>query len=310
MELSGLLMIQMIKLFLMIFMGYVIVKIGLLKSEDSKVLSIIVLYLVVPCVILNAFQVENTPEMMRELGLALVASIFLQVVLLQVVNRLTKILKLNEVEMTSVYYSNSGNLIVPLVAYMLGEEWVSYACVFMGVQSVFLWTHCRKALSRQRKIEWKKVFLNSNIISILISVVLYFSGIRFPEMISGTLSAVGSMIGPLSMVVIGMTMAGMDLKKVLMRKSGYKITVLRLLVIPVCALVLLKISGMAEWSVDGKQILLIVYLAVISPSAATVTQMSQVYGNDAGYASVINVLSTLLAIVTMPLMVMMYQSVM
>ena len=73
---------------------------------------------------------------------------------------------------------------------------------------------------------------------------------------------------------------------------------------------LLKISGMAEWSVDGKQILLIVYLAVISPSAATVTQMSQVYGNDAGYASVINVLSTLLAIVTMPLMVMMYQSVM
>lgn len=227
-----------------------------------------------------------------------------------VVNGLTKILKLNEVEMTSVYYSNSGNLIVPLVAYMLGEEWVSYACVFMGVQSVFLWTYCRKALSRQRKIEWKKVFLNSNIISILISVVLYFSGIRFPEMISGTLSAVGSMIGPLSMVVIGMTMAGMDLKEVLMRKSGYKITVLRLLVIPVCALVLLKISGMAEWSVDGKQILLIVYLAVISPSAATVTQMSQVYGNDAGYASVINVLSTLLAIVTMPLMVMMYQSVM
>ena len=66
MELSGLLVIQMIKLFLMIFMGYVIVKIGLLKSEDSKVLSIIVLYLVVPCVILNAFQVENTPEMMNE----------------------------------------------------------------------------------------------------------------------------------------------------------------------------------------------------------------------------------------------------
>ena len=62
MELSGLLMIQMIKLFLMIFMGYVIVKIGLLKSEDSKVLSIIVLYLVVPCVILNAFQVENTQK--------------------------------------------------------------------------------------------------------------------------------------------------------------------------------------------------------------------------------------------------------
>lgn len=303
-------MIQMIKLFLMIFMGYVIVKIGLLKSEDSKVLSIIVLYLVVPCVILNAFQVENTPEMMRELGLALVASIFLQVVLLLVVNGLTRIFKLNEVEMTSVYYSNSGNLIVPLVAYMLGEEWVSYACVFMGIQTIFLWTHCKKVLSKDPKIDWKRAVGNINILSILLAMVMFFAGIRLPEVIRGTISSVGSMIGPLSMMVIGMLIAGMDLKKVLTRKSAYGMVALRLLVVPVCALLLLKISRMSGWSPDGTKILLIVFLAVISPSAATVTQMSQVYGNDAEYASVINVLSTLLAILTMPVMVLLYQSVM
>lgn len=310
MELSGLLVIQMIKLFLMIFMGYVIVKIGLLKSEDSKVLSVIVLYLVVPCVILNAFQVENTPEMMRGLGLAFVASIFLQIALLVVVKLLTKVLRLNEVEMTSVYYSNSGNLIVPLVAYMLGEKWVSYACVFMGIQTIFLWTHCKKVLSRDPKIDWKKTVGNINILSILLAMVLFFAGIRLPEVVRGTISSVGSMIGPLSMFVVGMLIAGMDLREVLTRKSAYGMVALRLLVIPACALLLLKLSGMSDWVVDGTKILLITFLAVISPSAATVTQMSQVYGNDAGYASVINVLSTLLAIVTMPLMVMMYQSVM
>lgn len=56
---------QIVQLFLMIFMGFLIVKAGLLKDEDSKVLSKIVLYLIIPCVILNAFQVDYTPETVR-----------------------------------------------------------------------------------------------------------------------------------------------------------------------------------------------------------------------------------------------------
>ena len=51
---------QIIQLFLMIFMGYLIVKVGLVKDEDSKVLSKIILYLIIPCVIINAFQVDYT----------------------------------------------------------------------------------------------------------------------------------------------------------------------------------------------------------------------------------------------------------
>lgn len=62
MELSILLMEQIAKLFLMIFMGYAVVKLGLLTDEDSKVLSTLVLYLIVPSVILNAFQVDYTQE--------------------------------------------------------------------------------------------------------------------------------------------------------------------------------------------------------------------------------------------------------
>ena len=62
MQISILLMKQILELFLMIFMGYVIVKTGLLKDEDSKVISKIVLYLIIPCVIINAFQVEYTDD--------------------------------------------------------------------------------------------------------------------------------------------------------------------------------------------------------------------------------------------------------
>lgn len=77
MELSILLMEQIAKLFLMIFMGYAVVKLGLLTDEDSKVLSTLVLYLIVPSVILNAFQVDYTQEKVNGLKLAGIASLLL-----------------------------------------------------------------------------------------------------------------------------------------------------------------------------------------------------------------------------------------
>lgn len=60
MQISILLMEQIFELFLMILMGFIIVKAGIVKEEDSKVLSKIVLYLIIPCVIINAFQVDYT----------------------------------------------------------------------------------------------------------------------------------------------------------------------------------------------------------------------------------------------------------
>ena len=305
MEISILLMEQIAELFLMILMGYIIVKTGLLKGEDSKVISKIVLYLVIPCVIINAFQVDYTSEKVKELLLVFAASVLLQVILLAAVWGVGKVLKLNEVEMTSIYYSNSGNLIVPLVTFILGKEWVLYGCVFMSVQLVFLWTHGKNTISREGKF----VF-NINMISVFAGVVLFFTRIRLPEIVNQTLSSVGSMIGPASMIVTGMLIAKMNLKSIFENVKVYFISFLRLVVIPVISLMILKISGLVNVHPDGKKLLLIVFLAVITPSASTITQMCQVYGNDSKYASAINVMTTLLSIVTMPLMVLLYQTVM
>ena len=130
MNISILLMEQIIQLFLMIFMGYLIVKVGLVKDEDSKVLSKIILYLIIPCVIINAFQVDYTMDTVKGLLLALAASVMTQVLLLIIISIAGKLLHLNEVEIASVYYSNSGNLIVPIVTFYswtgLGFIWMCF----------------------------------------------------------------------------------------------------------------------------------------------------------------------------------------
>ena len=309
MNISILLMQQIVQLFLMIFMGYLIVKTGLVRDDDSKVLSKIILYLIVPCVIINAFQVDYTTDTVKGLLIAFAASVMTQVILLVVISVAGRLLHLNEVEVASVYYSNSGNLIVPIVTFILGQEWVLYGCVFMSVQLVFLWTHCKKIISREASYDWKKIILNINMLSIFIGVILFFTGIRLPEIIGNTLASVGTMIGPASMIVTGMLFAGMNLKQIFANKRVYFITFLRLIVVPLIALVLIKFSNLASFSADGNKIMLIVFLAIITPSASTVTQMCQVYGNDSRYASAINVMTTLLSIITMPVMVMLFQMI-
>ena len=240
MEISILLAQQIAQLFLMIFMGFLIVKAGLLKDEDSKVLSKIVLYLIIPCVILNAFQVDYTPETVRGLLVAFAASLLMQVVLLFAVSALGRVFHLDAVEITSVYYSNSGNLIVPLVTAVLGAEWVLYSCVYMSVQLVFFWTHCKKVISREASYDWKKIVLNLNIISIFVGILLFFTGIRLPALVNNTLHSVGSMVGPASMIVTGMLFAGMDFRQIFANKRIYFVTFLRLIAVPLMALVLLK----------------------------------------------------------------------
>lgn len=308
MHISMLLMEQIVELFIMIFMGFTIVKAGIVKDEESKVLSKIVLYLIIPCVIINAFQVDYTAQTVKGLMIAFVASVILQIILLIIVAVMGKVLSLNEVEVASVYYSNSGNLIVPIVTFILGKEWVLYGCVFMSVQLVFLWTHCKKIISRERSYDWKKIVLNINMISIAVGVVLFFTRIRLPEVIDNTIGAVGNMIGPASMIVTGMLFAGMNLKQIFANKRVYFVSFLRMLVVPLIALILIKGSRLANLSADAPKIMLIVFLAVITPSASTVTQMCQVYGNDSQYASAINVVTTLSAIITMPVMVLLFEN--
>ena len=171
-----------------------------------------------------------------------------------------------------------------------------------------LWTHCKCKISGETEISLKKILLNINMISVFAGVFLFFTKIRFPEIIGNTLSSVGSMIGPLSMIVTGMLIAGVDLKKVFTNKRIYLVTFIRLVIEPIIALAVIILLGMKNWHPQAENIILITYMAAITPCASTITQMCQVYGNDSKYASAINVMTTLLAVVTMPVFVYFYMN--
>ena len=186
MELSLLLVQEIVDLFAMMVMGYVIVKIGLLKSSDSKSLSVI------PCVILNAFQVDATPEVREGLLLAGIAALAVHIFFLAVTAILKRPLHLDEIEQATLIYPNAGILVIPMVQRLLGQEYVIYSSAFIAIQLILLWTHCKSMLCAEKKPEWKKIIFNVNIISIATGIVCFLLRIPFP---SGIQDVLGSMSG-------------------------------------------------------------------------------------------------------------------
>lgn len=304
---SLLLMKQIAELFLVIIMGFVLVKTHLLKAEDSKSLSIVVLYVIMPCVIINAFQVKYTESIRNGLILAFAAAILIHIVLLILAKILEGIFHLDAVEKASMIYSNAGNLIIPIVTSVLGKEWVIYSSAFISVQLILLWTHGRMVLCEEQKVDLKKILLNINMITIFFGILFFVTRFQLPDIITKTMDSVSVMIGPLSMLVVGMLIGNMSLKHIFAYRRIYIVTFLKMIVCPFIILLILKYSGLASLLSNGKTILLISLFATITPSASAVTQMSQIYEKNGEYASVINVVTTIVCIITMPIMVWLYQ---
>lgn len=307
MEISILLVKQITQMFLMVAMGFVLVRAKLLKKEDSKILSVIALYILAPCIIVEAFQIEYTPQIRDRLFLAFGAAVVIHVLFLVITRLLTRPLKLDVVERMSLIYTNSINMIIFLVSAILGPEWVVYCSAYITVQTILQWTHCLGEFCGGLRTNPRTLLTNPNLIAVAVGILLFFTKIQLPDVVEGTLSSVGNMIGPVCMIVTGMLIGGMDLSKLLEKKRAFLVSALRMLVLPGIVLVVLKLSGAARLVPDGETVLLISFLATSAPAASSITQMAQVYGQDGEYASVINVITVLACIVTMPVLAWFYQ---
>ena len=288
---------QIIVFFLMMSCGFTVVKCGLIDAKSSRTLSVICIYIIMPCVMINAFQIEYSRSIRNGFLLAVAAAILIHIFLLVFVQIIGKPLKLSVVEKESIIYSNSGNLVIPLVTVVLGEKWVIYASAFLSVQMILMWTHGQSLMEAKAGINWKKILCNIN---------LFFTQIRLPVILGNTMSQISATLGPVCMIMLGMTMTEVKWKDIFSHSRIYLITILKMVVTPLLILLFLKYLPLASMVKDGKTILLISLMAVITPSATTIVQLAQLYDQDPVYASTINVMTTLVSIITMPLMVMLY----
>jgi len=136
---------------------------------------------------------------------------------------------------------------------------------------------------------------------------LFAFQIKLPSLVNGTLSAIGAMIGPNAMLIAGMLIVAIPVHELLGNKRVYLVSFLRLIDVPLCLLLILKQIDVTQWVAQGDKIMMISFLATMSPSAAVIIQMAVLFKRDANKASAIYGVTTVLCIITMPLIIALYQ---
>lgn len=306
--LSILLAEKIATLFIIIAMGAFAIWRSYLSQADAKPISKLAMYIVAPFTTIYMFQVEYTSDVVDGLLLGIATSIVFCSMMMAGVELFSRfICKLTSLEKTSVIYSNSVNLIIPLVIMLLGKEYLVYGIPYMMIQTILLWSHGYVVMSGLGEINWKRIFFNINLMAAVAGALIFVSGLRFGGPVNLALESMAMMVGPLAMLITGLSIGGMTIAKIRKYKRVAMIAMLRLVIMPFLACSLLKYSGITGMVSNGEMVLLVTLLAASTPSASTLVQLSEVFGNDAEYASVINVVTTMLCILTMPLIVAYYQ---
>ena len=298
METMWILIRQILQMFLLGLLGFLLFRGKKITREGSQALGNILIYLALPSVIINGFLVERTPEhLMGILYSAISAAVLLLISIL--VSR--AFFRKDAIAAFAGAFSNPGFFGIPLILASAGQGAVFYVACFVAFLNIGQWTYGVSILTGQpirQGLQWKKLIRAPFIIAIMIGLVLFLAGIQPPAIISGCLSTVASLNTPLAMFTVGIYLAQTDLRRMFTRRALYLVSLVRLLIVPLISLGLLSLLPQAYG--DMKLALLI---AISCPVGSNVAVYAQRHGKEYPYAVETVVISTLLSIVTIPRLV-------
>lgn len=306
MELSLSLIRSIAVMFLMILTGAALFKTRAVGNEAIGVLNRVHLYVSAPAAILNSFLVEMSRQTLLGLLLAMGAAVVCHGLFILLTALLKKPLGLTSMERGSVIYSNAGNLVIPLVQMTLGPEMVLYASGYLLVTTFLVWTHGRTLLSGKKLESLKKVFTNVNVLAIFVGLILFVLRVHLPAVLGSTVDALAATLAPTAMLTVGMVLAQEKLRHVVLNPRALLTNFLRLMVCPLLALALIWACGITRAQSWTAPILMITMLAASAPCSTAVCQFAMLFNNQQEQASIVNLMSVLLCIVTMPLINLLY----
>lgn len=306
-------------LFLLIGVGFVCQKIKMLDENTNKKLADIVMYFVTPCVIVNAFSATRYPreemlDILRNIGIVALISAVIHIGMILVV---TLVFRNRDEDRRAVMrfaavFSNAGFIALPLAQALIDtdtcHEGALYAAVYLAVFNIALWTYGLMDMSGDSSgFTIKKILLNPGIIGVAAGMFLFTSplwihigsaeGIRLPGVLADAIAAMSALNLPLPMFMIGYYLGKADLGAAFRDIQSYLCIFLRLVVFPMVTLGILLLCG-----VHGN-VLTVTVIGASAPVGATATIFAAKYGRDTELSVRLVSLSTVLSLITMPLIV-------
>lgn len=293
-------------LFVLIGVGFLCGKRGILTDSSSKKITDIVLYVVTPCVMISAFQREFTFELLGKILIAVVCAVLIMAgsILIAKLVFHDKNESRNKVLKFAVIFSNCGFMSLPLQRAVLGDDGWFYGSIFVAVFNVFVWTYGLVTMSGERKqLSIKKLAFNPGLVGVLIAVILFVCRIDLPYIISQPVSYLADLNTPLPMLIIGFYLSKADFKKAFTDLGVYIAMAVRLIVIPIIATFVMTL-----FKIDSAIIVAFI-IASSAPTAATTTMFSAKFNRDVELSVSVVASTTLVSIATMPIIVALAQTI-
>lgn len=291
---------QVVILFLLIAVGFLCGKSKLFGERAAKGMADLVLMIVTPCVIIQSFQRDMEPALMQNLLLALLIAAVLHGAMILLVNVAfrEKEEARRRVLRFGVVFSNAGYMALPLQEAVLGSEGVFYGAAYVAVFNLVLWSWGLLEMSGDPKaLSAKKLVVNPGLIGVVIGLGLFLGAVRLPELAASPVRHLASLNTPLPMLIVGYHLANSDVLKALRDGRTLLAIFLRIVAIPLAALGVMYLCGV-------RGVLLVsCTIAASAPVAAATSMFAAKYDRDVSLSVNMVSLSTLLSVVTMPLIV-------
>ena len=293
---------QTVTMFLLAGVGFAMFKSGKITKEGSKSIGNILIYGSLPCVLISSFFIEKTQEHM--IGLAISAALgFLLVLMSILVGKLC--FREDAIAKFAAAFSNPGFFGIPLILASLGSGCVFYVAGFIACVNLGQWTYGVAVMTGQKGgFSFKRLVTAPFAIAIAIGLAIFLTGIEVPGILKNSITAIKELNTPLAMFTVGIYLAQTDLKNMFFKKSLYSISLVRLLVIP--ALAILLLWPLPAVMLDMK---IALFIAAACPVGSNIAVYAQLHNQDYAYSVETVIISTILAIVTMPIMVSLAQMV-
>ena len=300
----------MITLFVLVVAGYAAGKLGYLGGDFDRQLSRLVINITCPALILSSAMTGELPDR-RYIVPLLAVSVVTYVLLAAVAFLLPRYLTRQQTDEGAVgfalMFGNVGFMGYPVVASIFGHEAVFYAAVLNVVNTFAVFTVGTVLITGRSEVEGsrfqKKVLYSTPMIAAYLTMAIVALEIdNIPAAVSQPLTMLGNITVPAALLIVGSSMSHLPLRSMLGNRTVYLTTLFRLVLLPVAVYYLTLLLGFSSFVVN------INTLVIAMPVATYGTILCLKYGRDTTMITEVTFITTLLSMLTIPLLVMFFRT--
>ena len=293
----------MLKLFLLLVLGFVLFKCHIFDEYTNKKISALIVNVASPMLIISSIAgVEGNDKSIVFLMIGAGILMYIGFIILgKIINRIFPFPKKDwPVYECMVVFANTGFMGYPVLLDVFGQEAVFYASLIHMAFNFFVYTYAIMCLTKGDDSEFKlnfKQLLTPGIILIFVGIFIYLFDIQLPSVLMDTINSVGSLTAPLSMMMIGSSLAVYPIKDSFTDWRSYVFAFVRLMIVPFITMIMCRLLHIDAYYAN------ITIITNAMPVGSMVLMLATQYNANVKIVTRNIVVSTLLSVITIPIVV-------